>query len=164
MIIRPQEEESLPTSRPRPRYEIRVTSAPGAGAAISEAEAEGAARLVLEKERVPKASVSITFVTAARMRALNRRALGRDRATDVIAFPLRHQDRIVGDVYVCPSVARRSAGSERVKRREEEARLVIHGTLHVLGYDHPPGKDRLSSPMWHLQERYVRRLAESARR
>lgn len=141
-----------------------MTSPPGAGAAISEAEAEGAARLVLQKERVSGASVSITFLPAARMRALNRRALGHDRATDVIAFPLRHQDRIVGDVYICPSVARQSARSEGVERREEETRLVIHGTLHVLGYDHPPGKDSLSSPMWRLQERYVRRLAESARR
>jgi ssRNA-specific RNase YbeY (16S rRNA maturation enzyme) len=38
-------------------------------------------------------------------------------------------------------------------------RLVVHGTLHVLGWDHPDDDARLGSPMWRRQERYVARLA-----
>ena len=42
--------------------------------------------------------------------------------------------------------------------REEIVRLVVHGTLHVLGWDHPEDGDRMRSPMWRRQERYVGRL------
>jgi ssRNA-specific RNase YbeY (16S rRNA maturation enzyme) len=43
---------------------------------------------------------------------------------------------------------------------EELVRLVVHGTLHVLGYDHPTGPGRTRSAMWRRQERYVRRLLD----
>ena len=42
--------------------------------------------------------------------------------------------------------------------REELARLVVHGTLHVLGHDHPEDDSRLRSPMWRRQERLLRRV------
>ena len=77
------------------------------------------------------------------------------RATDVIAFRLPHADEVFGDVYVCPAEARRSARQYRVPVREELIRLVIHGTLHVLGYDHPAGESRIHSSMWARQEGYV---------
>jgi len=41
---------------------------------------------------------------------------------------------------------------------EELVRLTVHGTLHVLGYDHPAGPARMRSAMWRRQEKYVRRL------
>ena len=118
---------------------------------------------VLEGERATRADISITFLSSQQMRALNRRTFSRDRATDVIAFPLRHEQHVVGDVYVCPSVARRSATDGQITRREEETRLVVHGVLHALGYDHPRGPRRVASDMWHRQERYVRRLGERRR-
>ncbi len=92
------------------------------------------------------------------MRGLNRRALGRDRATDVIAFRLPHLDQLIGDIYICPSVARRAAREAGVSEREEILRLVVHGVLHVLGHEHPEGARRVASPMWRRQERYVERL------
>ena len=113
---------------------------------------------VLRGERVAAAEFSITFMSSQQMRVLNRRTFGRDRATDVIAFPFQHQEHVVGDVYVCPSVARRSAEEEGINRREEETRLVIHGVLHVLGHEHPRGRRRVNSPMWQRQERYVRQM------
>jgi probable rRNA maturation factor len=45
-----------------------------------------------------------------------------------------------------------------VSLRQELVRLVIHGTLHALGYDHPEGDHRIRSPMWRRQERYVKRF------
>ena len=50
-----------------------------------------------------------------------------------------------------------------VDLEEEIARVSIHGTLHVLGYDHPEGEERLASPMWERQERLLARLARGAR-
>ncbi len=115
-----------------------------------------AVRTVLDGEGAGAATVSVTFLSPARMRALNRRALGRDRATDVIAFGLPHPGRLVGDVYVCPQVARRAARAADVPVREELVRLVVHGTLHVMGHDHPTGSGRTRSAMWRRQETYVR--------
>jgi len=56
-------------------------------------------------------------------------------------------------------VARENATRLGVPLRRELARLVVHGTLHVLGHDHPEGERREQSAMWQRQERYLRRLA-----
>jgi probable rRNA maturation factor len=102
----------------------------------------------------------VTFLGPTRMRALNREHLGHDRSTDVISFALPAPDgRLIGDIYVCRAVAQAQAKALGVPLREELVRLVVHGALHVLGYDHPKGDRRTASPMWRRQERYVRKLA-----
>jgi probable rRNA maturation factor len=106
------------------------------------------------------AEVAVTFLGPVRMRALNREHLGHDYPTDVISFALTAPDgSLVGDVYVCRSVAAKQAKQLGVSLRQELIRLVVHGTLHVLGHDHPEGESRLRSAMWKKQERYVARLA-----
>jgi probable rRNA maturation factor len=114
------------------------------------------AQRVLAWERAPRAShVDITLLSAAAMRRANARATGRRGLTDVIAYSLPQPDgRVVGDVYICPTAAA-NGGSEL---NDELVRLAVHGTLHVLGYDHPNGSGRTRSRMWRLQERYVKRL------
>jgi probable rRNA maturation factor len=114
---------------------------------------------VLRGER-RRAEVAVTFLGPERMRELNREHLGHDYPTDVISFALDAPDgSLVGDVYVCRAVAAQQAKEVGVPLREELIRLVVHGTLHVLGHDHPEGASRLKSPMWKKQERYVARLA-----
>lgn len=116
-------------------------------------------RAVLTGER-RSADVSVTFLGPARMRALNREWKGHDYPTDVLSFALHPPDAsLTGDVYICPAVARAQARALRIREREELVRLVIHGTLHVLGHDHPEGPGRTRSPMWRKQERYVKALA-----
>jgi probable rRNA maturation factor len=65
---------------------------------------------------------------------------------------------IVGDVYIAPAVARRNAVRCHVGIREELARLVVHGILHVVGYDHSEGPDRIHTAMWRRQEGLLHRL------
>jgi probable rRNA maturation factor len=113
---------------------------------------------VLDGEDAGDAEFSVAFLSGQRMRALNRRLFDRDRATDVIAFGLRHANMLVGDIYICPSVARRSAIELRVPEQEELLRLVVHGTLHSLGYDHPSGDNIYDSEMWSVQEDYLRQV------
>lgn len=92
------------------------------------------------------------------MRRLNREYLGHDHPTDVISFALPAPGgALAGDVYVCRAEAAKNAQRHGVPLAEELVRLVVHGTLHVLGYDHPEGEDRVRSTMWRKQERYVAR-------
>ena len=111
---------------------------------------------VLAWERAPAGShIDVTLLSAAAMRRANRRATGRRGLTDVIAYALPQPDgRMVGDVYICPTAAARNG----VALNDELVRLAVHGTLHVLGYNHPEGPGRTRSRMWQLQERYVTRL------
>jgi probable rRNA maturation factor len=117
-----------------------------------------AVRAVLRGER-RRATISVTFVGRDRMRSLNQRYKGSSRATDVLAFPLPQPGGgLAGDVYICVWRAREQARVHRVTAREELLRLVVHGTLHVLGWDHPEDDSRDQSDMWRRQERYVRLL------
>lgn len=109
--------------------------------------------------------MELTLLDADAMRRLNRRATGRRGLTDVLAFALPQPDgALLGDVYICAAAAARWVkDGARTKRNgggveEELVRLAVHGTLHVLGYDHPDGPGRTRSAMWGRQERYVRRL------
>lgn len=113
---------------------------------------------VLDGEGTGAAALSVTFLGAGGMRALNRRTFGRDRVTDVIAFELPHAGRASGDVYLCPAAARAAAAAAGVPVIEELVRILVHGTLHALGYRHPEGPGRTRSAMWRRQERYVRAL------
>jgi probable rRNA maturation factor len=113
-----------------------------------------AARSVLRWEGATRVRVEVTLLAPAAMRRLNRRATGRTGLTDVIAYALPQTDgSVVGDVYLCPAAA-----ADWTPIGEELIRLAVHGTLHVLGYDHPDGAGRTRSAMWRRQERYVKRL------
>lgn len=130
---------------------------------ISRARVAAVARAVLKAEREKDAMLSIAFVSDRAIRALNKRHLGRDRTTDVIAFGFRRsgsKSPLVGDVYIAPGVARVSAKANGILVREEIVRLIVHGVLHVLGYDHPE-TGRMQSAMWRRQERLVARLLTS---
>ncbi len=150
----------------RPPDEIRVRIQ-GRPDPLTAARVRRVVRTVvaLEYRRAPVpgrrvAEISVTFLSSAAMQRLNRDWLDHDRPTDVLAFALPGPDqKVVGDMYVCPAVARTQARQLGVGDREELIRLVIHGVLHILGYDHPAGSTRTASPMWRRQERYVTVLA-----
>ncbi|MDQ3916197.1 MAG: rRNA maturation RNase YbeY [Actinomycetota bacterium] len=98
------------------------------------------ARHVLEAEDVdPTAELSILFVGSDHIRRLNARYAGDDYATDVLAFPMMEDDEesvVLGDVVVCPEIAQANAAKAGGTLEGELRTLVVHGTLHLLGYDH----------------------------
>ncbi len=116
-----------------------------------------AARAVLSDRPAVAAELSVTFVTDQSIAELNHKYLQRSGPTDVLAFCLG-DDPIVGDIYISADTARRNARTYGIPLREELLRLVVHGTLHVLGYDHPEGEARQQSAMFQLQESLVDRL------
>ena len=120
---------------------------------------------VLAGEGVADGELGVRFVGARRMRALNRDFLGHDEVTDVLAFPLEDAGvpgvatagdageagrnavgagdgsspavpRLLGDVVVCPRRAAAQARAAGTPLPFEIAMLLVHGTLHVVGYDH----------------------------
>ena len=106
-----------------------------------------------------EAFVAVTFLGLRRMRRLNSQYKGHDRPTDVISFSLPQPDgSLAGDIYLCRAVAAQEAYRRGLPVREEVLRLIVHGTLHGLGHDHPEGDAREQSTMWAPQERYVRQV------
>ena len=134
----------------------------GVRIALSEQRVREVVRAVCRREHVRDALVSVTFVTNARMARLNREFLGHKGATDVITFQLhangpgaRRDAAVIGDIYIAPQVAGANARERGIGIREELARLVIHGTLHVLGYIHDEGDQRMTGEMWRRQEALI---------
>jgi rRNA maturation RNase YbeY len=128
---------------------------------VSRARVREAATAALTADHVSDAMLSITFVGRATISRLNRRYLGHEGPTDVISFGLERVGKrgaVVGDIYICADVARENARVQGISAGEELLRLVVHGTLHVLGYDHPDGAARTASRMWRKQERILARV------
>jgi probable rRNA maturation factor len=126
---------------------------------LSRALVKRVVQAVLRSER-REALISVTFLGRDSMRRLNAEHTGHNYPTDVLTFSLTDPGgQWVGDVYICPWVARREARARAIPLREELIRLVIHGTLHALGRDHPEGAARTRSAMWRRQERYVEAFA-----
>lgn len=135
--------------------DLRIQVNVGAFDDAPEAFLERAVRYTLQREKCASAEVSLTLLADDGIRELNRTYLGKDRPTDVIAFSLGEGDEVLGDIYVGADQAGRQAAAEGLPLEEELARLAVHGTLHVLGHDHPEGPDRSSSEMYLLQEEYL---------
>jgi probable rRNA maturation factor len=109
---------------------------------------------------VAAAEISVALLGDEDITALNRQHLGRDYAPDVLSFPLYQPgEPVVGDVYIGVDQASRQAEEAGVPLLEELVRLTVHGTLHVLGMDHPEDAEaRAASPMYARQEKLVREV------
>jgi probable rRNA maturation factor len=112
---------------------------------IDEARLAALARHTLTSEEADDdIEMSVLFVDAESIRRLNAKFLGADYATDVLAFPMMEDDEdwvMLGDVYVCPEVARDNAARLGHSLDRELEMLVVHGILHLLGYDHQNDDD-----------------------
>jgi probable rRNA maturation factor len=145
------------------------------GADVDEVALTALARFVMEAMKVnPLAELSIMLVERSVMEDLHVRYMGEDGPTDVLAFP---QDDAVdpsapdsgeddptlllGDVVLCPDVARAQAAQAGHSTDHEMHLLCTHGILHLLGYDHAePEEER---EMWAVQSRLLASW-DSARR
>ncbi len=107
------------------------------GRRVRHGETRKTAAAVLRKEGRRRADIRLIFTTDARMRTLNARWLGHRSTTDVLSFPFedRPAEVLEGEIYINLDQARRQAARERVSDGNEIARLVIHGVLHLVGYD-----------------------------
>ena len=111
------------------------------------------ARDTMRGEGIERAELSVSFVEQDEIAGLHERFMDEPGPTDVLSFPLDDMDedgvRLLGDVVVAPAEAPRNNPSDP----EAELRLLlVHGILHLLGYDHEDDGER--TRMWERQERY----------
>lgn len=95
--------------------------------------------------RVSRAEVVLTFVGPRVIRSLNRKYRHKDRPTDVLSFSLKEKGPdgkfYLGDIIICPEVARRQARRQGHPLLREIEILTIHGFLHLLGFEHFKGME-----------------------
>lgn len=106
-----------------------------------------------------RGDITLVFATDRTLRSLNRRYRGRDHPTDVLAFPLGNgaeAGKPFGDVIISMDAARRQAREYGGSLQAELTRLVVHGTLHLCGYDHHERRE--AARMHGLTRRLLRAL------
>jgi probable rRNA maturation factor len=109
---------------------------------VNAARVSADARRLLRALDEAEAELAVSLVDDAEIRRLNRDYRGQDRATDVLAFAMREGARapgdaaVLGDVVISLDTAARQARQRGVSAADEVRTLLIHGVLHLLGYDH----------------------------
>jgi probable rRNA maturation factor len=116
---------------------------------VDEAALAALAERTLLAEGKASGELSVSFVKRKEMTQLHEKYAGEAGPTDVLAFPL-DDEGLLGDVIVCPDEAQRNNPDDSVG---EVRLLVVHGILHLLGYDHEEEEDR--RVMWGKQEMYA---------
>ena len=107
---------------------------------FDQARLDRQARAILSDVGEASAELGILFVGDQRMRSLNRQYRGKDRTTDVLAFAMREaphsSSTVLGDVVIAVPTAVRQAKEGQRSLDEELTVLLVHGILHLCGYDH----------------------------
>ncbi|HXG38788.1 MAG TPA: rRNA maturation RNase YbeY [Bacteroidota bacterium] len=125
---------------------------------FSKTETQRTVQAVLRKERKKLSSLSVVFVGHRVMRKINRLFLGHDYSTDVISFPLMDGMGFDAELYINLDRAKSQAKQYKVPYSHEVRRLLIHGTLHLLGYDDRTEKQR--KQMQRREDFYLTRLTQ----
>lgn len=113
------------------------------------------AHTTLRGEGIARGELSVSLVDDDEIAELHRRFMHEDGPTDVLSFPMDEEDeddggvRLLGDVVIAPAVAARNHPEDPAR---EIRLLLVHGILHLLGYDHEEDDERAA--MWARQERY----------
>jgi len=95
----------------------------------------------LRATRPGAARLAVRLVDADEGRALNARYRGKDYATNVLTFGYAQEPELAGDLVICVPVALREAAARRLPPEAHFAHLVVHGMLHLQGYDHESDAD-----------------------
>ncbi|MBW6511759.1 MAG: rRNA maturation RNase YbeY [Desulfuromonadaceae bacterium] len=125
-----------------------------------------AARKILNALACPDAELSIIIVSDDAIHALNKAYLQRDRPTNVISFPMQEGDGVgvhptlLGDVAISVDTATRDALEAGIDPLRELIFLLLHGILHLLGYDHERG-DECEARIMEAKEQEIFRLIET---
>jgi probable rRNA maturation factor len=150
--------------------EINVLFDTGFEEILPEVWLRAIAEKVLEMENQPDAEMGLVITGQDKISQLNEKYLGHAGPTDVLAFALNESPGEVvfpvpdgddtlhlGEVIISYPQAEKQAGAHRHSVKTEMAILIIHGTLHLLGYDHGQPEDKKKM---HAREKFIRKWVE----
>jgi probable rRNA maturation factor len=140
------------------------------GVAVDEGALVRLASFVMEQLRIhPLAELSILLVDEATMSSYHAKYLGEDGPTDVLSFPMDElrppnddeepPEGLLGDIVLCPTVTSRQAAEHGRTAAEETEYLLVHGLLHLLGYDHAEPAEK--AEMFQLKDQLLASWATS---
>lgn len=114
---------------------------------------------VLKRMKCKNGEVSVNFVSENKIKAINKKYRKKDKITDVISFSAQEgemvgEEKDLGDIFICIKKIKNQAKEYRVRWEEELTRMLVHGVLHLLGYDHLRASDE--KKMIGLQEKIVK--------
>ncbi len=98
------------------------------------------ARAALNVDGMRGGQVTVRFVDAEEGQALNREFRNKDYATNVLSFPYESEPVVCGDLVICAPVVEREASEQGKSLEAHIAHLIVHGVLHLQGYDHETSK------------------------
>jgi probable rRNA maturation factor len=144
-----------PSPGPRPGHEGSPTIllSDRQDVPVDSASLTALAQACLAAEGRPNVELSVSFVDEDEMADLHVRYLDEEGPTDVLSFEQDwHDSGMLGDVVICPAYAARTAPGAHADTDRELRLLLVHGILHLLGYDHEADDER--AVMWARQESY----------
>jgi probable rRNA maturation factor len=98
-------------------------------------------RAALDVDGKRGGQITIRFVDSEEGQSLNSDYRGKDYATNVLSFPYETKPVVAGDLVICPAVVEREAAEQRKTLEAHYAHLIVHGVLHLQGYDHETGDE-----------------------
>lgn len=107
--------------------------------------------------------ISVHIVGDKKIRDLNKNYRGKDKVTDVISFAVKEGaemdmgEKDLGDIFICLPQILRQAKENNISAYEEMVRMLVHGVLHILGFDHV--KEDEAKKMFGLQEKFVKEMS-----
>ncbi|HVK60004.1 MAG TPA: rRNA maturation RNase YbeY [Bdellovibrionales bacterium] len=108
--------------------------------------------------RLAKSELVIAFINADEMKKMNKQFRGKNYATDVLSFE-SDEPGVLGELVICPQVIVKQAAEHGLKNRHELGYMVLHGILHLLGFDHEQSK-REAERMFAIQDGLFAKLLE----
>lgn len=121
------------------------------------------AQEILRELNLQNVELSLTLTDDEKIRQINRAWRNKDKPTDVLSFPMEetvgYKYRVLGDVIISAPFAERQAEEIGYSYRDEVLRLMIHGILHLLGYDHEKSEED-ERVMFEIQNRIFNKLKE----
>lgn len=118
----------------------------------------GVAKKVLKGENKERENFSIAFISAAEIHSLNKKYRKKDMPTDVLSFEKSSDlEEEYSEVVICPSVVKEQVQNSHLPFKKELAKMLIHGMLHALSYDHEISKEE-EIKMFKKQDYYLSKV------
>ncbi len=125
---------------------------------VDKAFFSGVAKKVLKGENRVRENISIAFVSAEEIQKLNKTYRKKDKPTDVLSFERVSDFKDeCAEIVICPEYVKEQTKNSSVSLKKELARMLIHGLLHALGYDHEISKEE-EEKMFARQEFYFSKI------